>query len=121
MDEKKLFYLICLAFLIYIFIFLVVNFVEILFLSFMSYKLACVTPELISDDTVAGIFDSSTCEITINPKIDVNSDEYKKTIAHEKIHLKQSLENRSYPCNKPFLFYLNEVEAYSMENFYWFS
>lgn len=116
--NKKILFFISAVSLTFLFLYLFGIFSEILFLSFMSYKLSCVTPELISDDNVAGMFDSATCEITINPKIDVNSEEYRRVVIHENIHLKQRLENRIYDCDKPFLHYLNEVEAYLMENFY---
>ena len=97
-------------------ILLIIIFMNNLFYkSYLSYELSCKTPELINNETINGMFNTSSCEITIYKEVDTK--EYERTLRHELTHYKQLQEKRLYSCNQTLGFIFNEFEAYLSENF----
>lgn len=91
----------------------------IIFQSYMSFKFDC-TPEIeIPAECVSGSFqitnNSEGYEIKIYQQ--ENTTEYINTLKHERVHLYQFRQQRTFSCN--FLFGLgvmhNEFEAYTSE------
>lgn len=86
--------------------------------AYISTQIIC-NEDFKTDWTIVGMFMPNNSQIEINPNIDVNSLLYKKTLIHEKTHLKQYQEKRLWDCYGVFnlFFFKNEIEAYASELF----
>ena len=82
-------------------------------LAVYSYKLSCLTPYKINEETTSGFVDYKTGNITIYEEF--GTPEYEEIMVHENCHLKQIEEGRMHSCLNFIGRIINEFECYKKQ------
>lgn len=112
-DKIKVAIVLFWAIFLLIVVFRLVNIVE---LSYWSYKLSCKEPEKLNEyiksGVITGIYYSETDEICIT---EVGMKNYQTTLNHELVHQYQARQGKLYNCSNPVGVFLDEMIAYTLE------